>query len=139
MPQRPAGPGRPDATAKTVVEGRLRAGDDGHFSTVDRKKDLTIRGGFNIHPRKIEAVLYEHPSVAEELRASVRDPVARRTRTRARPGSSTPSRKGAHRHDPQEADRRSHVALTRGVHPAPREGGRVGGPGMFVKPRIPGT
>ncbi|MFE4416219.1 hypothetical protein [Streptomyces sp. NPDC056821] len=76
------------------MESWLRTGDDGYFSTVDRKKDLIIRDGFDVHPQEIEAVLYEHPSVTEELRVSVRDPVARRTNTRARPGSSTPSRRG---------------------------------------------
>jgi long-chain acyl-CoA synthetase len=39
--------------------------DDGYFSIVDRKKDLIIRGGYNVYPREIEEVLYEHPAVAE--------------------------------------------------------------------------
>ncbi|MET7378592.1 long-chain fatty acid--CoA ligase [Streptomyces sp. NPDC005526] len=62
---------RPDATAEAVVDGWLRTGDigvkdpDGHFRIVDRKKEMIIRGGFNVYPREIEEVLYEHPAVAE--------------------------------------------------------------------------
>jgi long-chain acyl-CoA synthetase len=63
--------GRPEATAETLVEGWLRTGDlatvdeDGYYYIVDRKKDLIIRGGYNVYPREIEEVLYEHPAVAE--------------------------------------------------------------------------
>ena len=39
--------------------------DDGYFFIVDRKKDMIIRGGYNVYPREIEEVLYEHPAVAE--------------------------------------------------------------------------
>ena len=39
--------------------------EDGYFFIVDRKKDLIIRGGYNVYPREIEEVLYEHPAVAE--------------------------------------------------------------------------
>ncbi|NML52517.1 long-chain fatty acid--CoA ligase [Streptomyces sp. R302] len=62
---------RPDATAETLVDGWLHTGDlgrvdeDGYLSIVDRKKDLIIRGGYNVYPREIEEVLYEHPGVAE--------------------------------------------------------------------------
>jgi long-chain acyl-CoA synthetase len=62
---------RPEATAETIIDGWLRTGDigvrdpDGHFRIVDRKKDMIIRGGFNVYPREIEEVLYEHPAVAE--------------------------------------------------------------------------
>ena len=38
--------------------------DDGYYFIVDRKKDLIIRGGYNVYPREIEEVLYEHPAVA---------------------------------------------------------------------------
>ncbi|MEU8620450.1 long-chain fatty acid--CoA ligase [Streptomyces sp. NPDC048623] len=61
----------PEATAETIVDGWLRTGDigvrdpDGCLRIVDRKKDLIIRGGFNVYPREIEEVLYEHPAVAE--------------------------------------------------------------------------
>ncbi len=62
---------RPDATAAAIVDGWFRTGDmgrvdeDGYFFIVDRKKDLIIRGGYNVYPREIEEVLYEHPAVAE--------------------------------------------------------------------------
>ena len=39
--------------------------DDGYYFIVDRKKDLIIRGGYNVYPREIEEVLYEHPAVRE--------------------------------------------------------------------------
>jgi len=42
-----------------------RVDEDGYFHIVDRKKDLIIRGGYNIYPREIEEVLYEHPAIAE--------------------------------------------------------------------------
>ena len=63
---------RPEATAEAIdPAGWLRTGDiarideDGYFFIVDRKKELIIRGGFNIYPREIEEVLYEHPDVRE--------------------------------------------------------------------------
>ncbi|MBU3863728.1 AMP-binding protein, partial [Streptomyces sp. 4503] len=42
-----------------------RVDEDGYYFIVDRKKDLIIRGGYNVYPREIEEVLYEHPAVAE--------------------------------------------------------------------------
>ncbi len=39
--------------------------DDGYYFIVDRKKDMILRGGFNVYPREIEEVLYGHPAVAE--------------------------------------------------------------------------
>ncbi len=62
---------RPDETAETIVDGWLHTGDmgrvdeDGYFYVVDRKKELIIRGGYNVYPREIEEVLYEHPAVRE--------------------------------------------------------------------------
>jgi long-chain acyl-CoA synthetase len=62
---------RADATAETIVDGWLHTGDmakvdeDGYFFIVDRKKDMIIRGGYNVYPREIEEVLYEHPDVRE--------------------------------------------------------------------------
>jgi long-chain acyl-CoA synthetase len=62
---------RPEATAEAVPDGWFRTGDlgrqddDGYFAIVDRKKELIIRGGYNIYPREIEEVLYEHPDVRE--------------------------------------------------------------------------
>jgi long-chain acyl-CoA synthetase len=62
---------RPEATAESVRDGWFATGDlarvdeDGYFFIVDRKKDLIIRGGYNVYPREVEEVLYEHPAVAE--------------------------------------------------------------------------
>jgi len=42
-----------------------RVDEDGYFSIVDRKKDVIIRGGFNVYPREVEEVMHEHPAVAE--------------------------------------------------------------------------
>ncbi|MFF4568420.1 long-chain fatty acid--CoA ligase [Streptomyces sp. NPDC001410] len=71
---------RPEATAETVVDGWLRTGDlarvdeDGYYYIVDRKKDLIIRGGYNVYPREIEEVLYEHPAVAEAAVIGIAQP-----------------------------------------------------------------
>jgi long-chain acyl-CoA synthetase len=63
---------RPDATAEAIdAGGWFKTGDiakvdaDGYFFIVDRKKDLIIRGGYNVYPREVEEVLYEHPAVRE--------------------------------------------------------------------------
>ncbi|WP_328842779.1 long-chain-fatty-acid--CoA ligase [Streptomyces sp. NBC_00258] len=62
---------RPEATAEAIPDGWLRTGDlvrqdeDGYLFVVDRKKDMIIRGGYNIYPREIEDVLYEHPDILE--------------------------------------------------------------------------
>ncbi|MFF0267590.1 long-chain fatty acid--CoA ligase [Kribbella sp. NPDC004536] len=63
---------KPEETAATIdADGWLSTGDmarqdeDGYYFIVDRKKDLLIRGGYNVYPREVEEVLYEHPSVAE--------------------------------------------------------------------------
>ena len=67
-----------------IPDGWFRSGDlgriddDGYFSIVDRKKDLIIRGGYNVYPREIEEVLYEHPAVAEAAVIGIPDAVARR-------------------------------------------------------------
>jgi long-chain acyl-CoA synthetase len=63
--------GRPEATAEAIKDGWFATGDlakvddDGYFFIVDRKKDLIIRGGYNVYPREVEEVLYEHPAVRE--------------------------------------------------------------------------
>jgi long-chain acyl-CoA synthetase len=62
---------RPEATDEAIRDGWFHSGDlarvdeDGYFYIVDRKKDMIIRGGYNVYPREIEEVLYEHPAVAE--------------------------------------------------------------------------
>jgi long-chain acyl-CoA synthetase len=62
---------RPEATAEAIKDGWFATGDmakvdeDGYFFIVDRKKDLIIRGGYNVYPREVEEVLYEHPAVRE--------------------------------------------------------------------------
>ncbi|HEX8121019.1 MAG TPA: long-chain fatty acid--CoA ligase [Solirubrobacteraceae bacterium] len=62
---------RDEATEEVMSDGWLHSGDiarmdeDGYFFIVDRKKDLIIRGGYNVYPREIEEVLYEHPAVRE--------------------------------------------------------------------------
>jgi long-chain acyl-CoA synthetase len=71
----------PAATAEAVVDGWFRTGDlgtvdeDGFISIVDRKKDLIIRGGFNVYPREVEEVLSRHPGVAQVAVIGVPDPV----------------------------------------------------------------
>jgi long-chain acyl-CoA synthetase len=71
---------RPDATKEVVTDdGWFRTGDmakvdeDGYFFIVDRKKDMIIRGGYNVYPREIEEVLYEHPAVREAAVVGVPD------------------------------------------------------------------
>jgi long-chain acyl-CoA synthetase len=61
--------GKPEATAEVMHGEWFRTGDlarrdeDGYYFIVDRAKDMIIRGGFNVYPREIEEVLYEHPAV----------------------------------------------------------------------------
>ncbi|WP_030661858.1 long-chain-fatty-acid--CoA ligase [Streptomyces cellulosae] len=61
---------RPEETAAAIPDGWLRSGDlarqdeDGYLYIVDRKKDMIIRGGYNVYPREIEEVLHTHPAVA---------------------------------------------------------------------------
>lgn len=62
---------RPEETEESVKDGWFHTGDlakkddDGFLFIVDRKKQLIIRGGYNVYPREVEEALYEHPSVAE--------------------------------------------------------------------------
>ncbi len=71
---------RPDDTEQTLRDGWLLTGDlgymdeEGYFYVVDRKKDMIIAGGFNIYPREIEEILYEHPAVQEAVVAGIPDP-----------------------------------------------------------------
>jgi long-chain acyl-CoA synthetase len=70
---------RPEATREAIPDGWFRTGDlarqddDGFYFIVDRKKDLIIRGGFNVYPREIEEVLYEHPAVIEAAVVGIPD------------------------------------------------------------------
>jgi long-chain acyl-CoA synthetase len=50
-----------------------RVDEDGYFFIVDRKKDLIIRGGYNVYPREVEEILYEHPAVQEAAVVGVPD------------------------------------------------------------------
>ncbi|HET6817987.1 MAG TPA: AMP-binding protein [Mycobacteriales bacterium] len=62
--------GRPDATAEVLVDGWLHSGDigaideDGYLTIVDRKKDMLIYKGYNVYPRELEELLFQHPAVA---------------------------------------------------------------------------
>jgi long-chain acyl-CoA synthetase len=62
---------REDATKESIKDGWFLSGDmgkkdeDGYYSIVDRKKELIIRGGYNVYPREIEEVLYEHEAVEQ--------------------------------------------------------------------------
>ena len=71
--------GNPKATAEAFAGGWFHSGDlgyrdqDGFYFIVDRKKDLIIRGGYNVYPREIEEVLYTHPAVAHAAVLGVPD------------------------------------------------------------------
>ena len=71
---------RPEATAETLTEGWLHTGDiasmdeEGYFYIVDRKKDMIICGGYNVYPRDIEEVFFEHPQVSEATAIGVPHP-----------------------------------------------------------------
>ncbi len=70
---------RPEATKETIRDDWFHSGDmarvdeDGYFFIVDRKKDLIIRGGYNVYPREVEEVLYEHPAVQEAAVIGIED------------------------------------------------------------------
>ena len=72
---------RPEETAKTLVDGWLHTGDvgrfdeDGYLVLVDRAKDMIIRGGENIYPREIEAVVHQLPQIAEAAVVGRANPV----------------------------------------------------------------
>jgi long-chain acyl-CoA synthetase len=72
---------RPEETAQAMVDGWFRSGDlgtkdaDGFVTIVDRKKDLVIRGGFNVYPREVEEALARHPAVVQVAVIGVPDEV----------------------------------------------------------------
>ncbi|MEU6064938.1 AMP-binding protein [Streptomyces sp. NPDC047082] len=72
--------GRPQETARTVVDGWLHTGDvggfdeDGYLVLVDRIKDMIIRGGENIYPKEIETILGDHPDVREAAVVGAAEP-----------------------------------------------------------------
>jgi len=71
--------GHPTATADAFRAGWLHTGDlgyldpDGFLFIVDRKKELIIRGGYNVYPREVEEALYRHPDIAEAAVVGVPD------------------------------------------------------------------
>ena len=71
---------RPEETENVFKDGWFLTGDlgymneSGYFFIMDRKKDMIIAGGFNIYPREIEEVLYEHNDVQEAVVAGIPDP-----------------------------------------------------------------
>ncbi|MBI4729028.1 MAG: long-chain fatty acid--CoA ligase [Acidobacteria bacterium] len=71
---------RPDETEGVLRDGWLFTGDiaqvdeEGFFKIVDRKKDLIIVGGFNVYPRDVEEILYQHPKILECAVAGLRSP-----------------------------------------------------------------
>ena len=70
----------PEATSESLTDGWLHTGDialmdeEGYFYIVDRKKDMIISGGFNVYPRDIEEVFFEHPKVQEATAIGVPHP-----------------------------------------------------------------
>jgi long-chain acyl-CoA synthetase len=72
---------KPDETEKTLKDGWLFTGDiakmddDGYFFIVDRKKDMIISGGYNVYPRDIDEVLYQHPKVQEACSIGIPHPL----------------------------------------------------------------
>jgi long-chain acyl-CoA synthetase len=70
----------PQETAGQLKDGWLYTGDiaiedeDGYLFIVDRKKDMIIAGGFNIYPREIDEVLFQHPKVLEAVSIGIPDP-----------------------------------------------------------------
>jgi long-chain acyl-CoA synthetase len=71
---------QPEATAEAMRNGWFHTGDigtfdeDGYLSIVDRKKDMILRGGFNVYPRELEEVMLTHPSVSLVAVVGVPDP-----------------------------------------------------------------
>jgi long-chain acyl-CoA synthetase len=71
---------KPEETADAIRDGWFYTGDigymdeDGYLFIVDRKKDMIIAGGYNIYPRDIDEVLFEHPKIQEACAVGIPDP-----------------------------------------------------------------
>jgi long-chain acyl-CoA synthetase len=71
---------RPEATQEAMENGWFHSGDigyrddDGCYWIVDRKKDMILRGGFNVYPREVEEVLYQHPAIVEAAVVGIAHP-----------------------------------------------------------------
>jgi long-chain acyl-CoA synthetase len=71
---------QPEESALVLRDGWLFTGDiarmdeDGYFSILDRKKEMIVVSGYNVYPREVEEVLYEHPGVLEAAVIGVPDP-----------------------------------------------------------------
>ncbi|MFN3477717.1 MAG: AMP-binding enzyme, partial [Candidatus Methylomirabilales bacterium] len=69
----------PEETAETIQDDWLHTGDiarkdeEGYYYILDRKKDMIIAGGFNVYPRDVEEVLYQHPGIQEAVVIGVPD------------------------------------------------------------------
>jgi long-chain acyl-CoA synthetase len=69
----------PEETARTLRDGWIYTGDigyvdeDGFLFLVDRKKDMVIVGGYNVYPREVDEVLFNHPSIREAATVGKRD------------------------------------------------------------------
>ncbi|MFA5518921.1 MAG: AMP-binding protein, partial [Spirochaetota bacterium] len=70
---------KPEETAETIRDGWLYSGDiaymdeDGYFFIVDRKKDIILSSGYNVYPREIEEILYEHPKIQKAAAIGIPD------------------------------------------------------------------
>jgi len=73
---------KPEATEAAIIDGWFRTGDlgtkdaDGYVRIVDRKKDMVIRGGYNVYPRDVEEVLLRHPAVVQVAVIGLPDPTS---------------------------------------------------------------
>ena len=71
---------KPEETQAAIVDGWFRSGDlgtldeEGFLTIVDRKKDMVLRGGYNVYPREVEEVLLRHPAVSQVAVIAVPDP-----------------------------------------------------------------
>jgi long-chain acyl-CoA synthetase len=71
---------KPEETAAVLKEGWLYTGDigmfdeDGYLTIVDRKKDMIIAGGYNVYPREIDEILFQHPKILEACTIGISDP-----------------------------------------------------------------